>query len=85
MASAIASQSMTTTEAMNKTATATAEAIAKLTVTLSSMQSMESRSGGHEMGKSDTNARLLAVVMAVAAVASPVIAVLVVIMAMRGH
>lgn len=52
---------------------------------LATIQSTESRSGGHEMGKSDTNARLLAIVMAVAAIASPVISILVTIMVMRGH
>lgn len=84
MAAGIAALSTTTTDAMNKTTTATAEAIAKLTTTLTSLQSTESRTGGREMGKADTNARLLAVVMAVAAVASPVISILVTIMVMRG-
>jgi len=60
------------------------DALSKMTQALSSIQSNESRSGGRDMGKSDTNARLLSVVMAVAAVASPVIAILVTIMAMRG-
>jgi hypothetical protein len=85
MASGIAALSTTTTEAMNKTSTATSDAIAKLTVTLASMQSTESGVGGQRKGMQDTNARLLSVVMAVAAVASPVIAILVTIMAMRGE
>jgi hypothetical protein len=85
MAAGIASLSTTTTEAMNRTSMATAEAISKLSANLSTMQSTESRTGGREMGKQDTNARLLAVVMAVAAVASPVISILVTIMVMKGH
>jgi len=85
MAAGIASLSTTTTDAMNKTTTATAEAIAKLTTTLTGLQSVETRAGGHEMGKSDTNARLLAIVMACAAVASPVLAVLITIITMRTH
>lgn len=84
MAAGIASLSVTTTEAMNKTATATADAIAKLTITLTSLQSSESRVGGAAMGIKDTNARLLAIVMACAAVASPVVSILVTIMVMRG-
>jgi hypothetical protein len=60
------------------------EAQAKLNTTLASIQNSESRTGGRDMGKQDTNARLLAVVMAVAAVASPVISILVTIMVMRG-
>ena len=84
MASGISALSLTTTEAMNKTATATAEAIAKLTMTLSGMQNTESGTVGQRKGMSDTNARLLSVVMACAAVASPVVSILVTIMVMRG-
>lgn len=84
MAAGIASLSTTTTEAMNKTSTATAEAIAKLTLTLTGLQTSESRVGGAAMGMKDTNARLLAIVMACAAVASPVVSILVTIMVMRG-
>ncbi len=60
-------------------------ALARMTAALSTIQANESRVGGSTMGKSDSNARLLSVVMAVAAVASPVIAILVTIMAMRGR
>jgi hypothetical protein len=74
MAAGISSLSTTTTDAMTR-----------LTQAIANMQSAESGTGGQRKGMQDTNARLLAVVMAVAAVASPVIAVLVVIMAMRGH
>ena len=85
MASGISALSTTTTEAMNKTASATAEAIAKLTMTLAGMQTAESGIGGQRKGMADTNARLLAIVMACAAVASPVVSILVTIMVMRGH
>ena len=85
MAAGIASLSVTTTDSMNKTTTATAEAIAKLTTTLTSLQSTETRAGGQKMGAQDSNARLLAVVMACAAVASPVIATIATIVVMRGH
>jgi hypothetical protein len=85
MGAGIAMLSSSTTDAMNKSAIATAEAMAKFTGTISNMQNSESRTSGQGMGRSDTNARLLAIVMAVAAVASPVIAILVTIMAMRGH
>ena len=84
MAVGIAGLSTTTTDAMNKTSSATAEAISKLTMTLDGLQTSESRVSGREMGKQDTNARLLAVVMAVAAVASPVIATIMTIIVMRG-
>jgi hypothetical protein len=60
------------------------EALSRMTLELAAIRTTESRVGGRDMGKMDTNARLLAVVMAVAAVASPVIAILVTIMAMRG-
>ena len=55
-----------------------------LTTQLTAMQSSESAAGGQRRGSMDTNARLLAVVMAVAAVASPIIAVVLTIMAMKG-
>ena len=60
-------------------------ATGKMANALATIQTSESRFGGREMGKTDTNARLLAVVMAVAAVASPVISILVTIMVMHGH
>jgi hypothetical protein len=85
MASGIAALSTTTTEAMNKTATATSDAIAKLTLTLAGMQVTESGVGGQRKGMVDTNARLLAVIMAVATVASVFIAGIAVVIAMRGH
>lgn len=58
---------------------------AKVSTTLSAIQATENRTGGQTMGRQDSNARLLAVVMAVAAIASPVISILVTIMVMRGH
>lgn len=60
-------------------------AASKLAASVSAIQQTEGQSSGRMMGSHDTNARLLAVVMAVAAVASPVIAILVTIMAMRGR
>jgi len=74
MAAGIASLSSTTTEAMTR-----------LTQAISNMQSAESGVGGQRKGMADTNARLLAIVMACAAVASPVVSILVTIMIMRGH
>jgi hypothetical protein len=85
MAQSIAALTRETADSMTKNANATSEAIAKLTMTLSTMQVSEGAVGGRKMGQTDTNARLLAVVMAVAAIASPVIAILVTIMTMRGH
>lgn len=84
MAAGIAALSTTTTDAMNKTSTVTADAIAKLTTTLAGLQTAESGAGGQRKGMMDTNARLLAIVMACAAVASPVVSILVTIMVMRG-
>ena len=60
------------------------DALAAMTKTLSTIQATENRAGGSVMGREQGNARLLAIVMAVAAIASPVIAILVTIMAMRG-
>jgi hypothetical protein len=85
MAAGISSLSTTTTDAMNNTSTKTSEAIARLTTALANMQTAESGIGGQRKGMMDTNARLLAIVMACAAVASPVVSILVTIMVMRGH
>lgn len=74
MASSISALSQTTTDAMTR-----------LTMTLASMQTTESGVGGQRKGMTDANARLLAIVMACAAVASPVVSILVTIMVMRGH
>ena len=57
----------------------------KIGNTLGIIQSNESTSGGRAKGMTDTNARTLALVMAVAAVASPIVSILVTIMVMRGH
>lgn len=84
MASSITALSTTTTDAMNKTTTATAEAIAKLTVTLSGMREVESGVGGVRKGMTDSNARMLAIIMTVSTVASVFIAGIAVILAMRG-
>jgi hypothetical protein len=77
MAASISSLASTTTDAMNKTSIAAAEAMSKLTTTISSMKESESGMGGQRKGMADTNARLLAVVMAVAAVASPILTLLI--------
>ena len=69
---------------MNRATAETNESIARLTMTLANMQSNEGRAGGVVMGRDAGNARLLAVVMAVAAIASPVIAILVTLFAVRG-
>jgi hypothetical protein len=74
MAAGISSFSATTTDSMTR-----------LTQAIANMQSAESGTGGQRKGMQDSNARLLSVVMAVAAVASPVISILVTIMVMRGH
>ena len=85
MAQSIAALTRETADSITKNSAAASEAIAKLTMTLSAMQASENMTGGRQKGQMDTNARLLAIVMAVAAVASPVIAILVTIMAIRGH
>ena len=72
-------------DALSRLKTGQDEALAKMAAAVASVQFAESGSSGRAMGRVDTNARLLSVVMAVAAVASPVIAILVTIMAMRGH
>ena len=72
MASGISSLSSTTTDAMTR-----------LTHAIANMQSTESGVSGQRKGMSDTNARLLAIVMAVAAVSSPIVVVLA--MLLRGH
>jgi len=74
MAAGIASLSTTTTEAMNR-----------MTMTIADTRISESGVGGQRKGMQETNARLLAIVMACAAVASPVVSILVTIMVMRGH
>lgn len=84
MNASIASLATATAESLTKIAASNTDAMAKLTLTIQAMQAAESRVGGRDMGKQDTNARLLAVVMAVAAIASPVISILVTIMVMRG-
>lgn len=57
----------------------------KIGNTLGIIQSNESTLGGRAKGMTDTNARMLAIVMALAAVASPIVSILVTIMVMRGH
>lgn len=75
----------TNTEAMAKTEVRNTEAMAKLVTGIAALREEESGVRGGRKGMQDTNARLLSVVMAVAAVASPVISILVTIMVMRGH
>lgn len=74
MASGISSLSSTTTDTMNR-----------MMATIADTRISESGVGGQRKGVMDTNARLLAIVMACAAVASPVVSILVTIMVMRGH
>ncbi len=57
----------------------------KMGNTLAAIQTHEGVIGGQAKGMTDTNARMLAVVMALAAVASPVVSILVTIMVMRGR
>ncbi len=64
---------------------ATADTLNRLNSTISQIGSVETRISGQHMGKTDTNARLLAIVMACAAVASPVVSILVTIMVMRAR
>jgi hypothetical protein len=85
MSNAISALSASTTESMAKINAANTEAMAKLVAGIASMREDESGTRGSRKGMQDTNARLLAIVMAVAAVASPVIAIFVTIMAMRGR
>jgi hypothetical protein len=74
MAAGISALSSTTTDAMNR-----------MTMTIADTRISESGVGGQRKGMQETNARLLAIVMACAAVASPVVSILVTIMVMRGH
>jgi hypothetical protein len=85
MATGIASLSTTTTEAMNKTSTATADAIATLTKTLGAMQSGESRISGSEMGRAGANARLLVIIATCATVLTPIVSAVGAYMVIRGH
>ncbi len=64
---------------------ALSEALGKMASTLDKLESVSSRSGGLRMGMHDTNARMLAVVMALAATASPIVAIIGVILVTRGH
>jgi hypothetical protein len=61
-------------EAMQKSTMATAESIAKLTLTLSSMQISEGTVGGRSMGREQSNARMLAIIGTVGGVAGVLIA-----------
>jgi hypothetical protein len=84
MSNSISALAASTTEALAKINAANTEAMAKLLAGIAAMRENESGTAGSKKGMQDSNARLLSVVMAVAAVASPVIAILVTIMAMRG-
>jgi len=64
---------------------ATELAIGRVTNAIGAIQAGESAGGGRQMGVRDTNARMLAVVMALAACASPIVAIVGVMMVMRGH
>jgi hypothetical protein len=59
--------------------------LAALNGNLGIMQTAQGMIGGERRGMTDSNARLLSVVMAVAAVAAPVVSILVTIMVLRGH
>jgi hypothetical protein len=85
MGNSISSFATMTAEMMNKSRLETAEAISKLNTTIVSMQTSEGRSGGNIMGRDQSNTRMWAVIMAVAAVASPVISILVAVLVTRGH
>ncbi len=80
----IASFQNSTTETMNKSSLATAEAIAKLNLTLSAIQTSEGMAGGRLMGREQGNARLLAIIMSVATVTSVIIAAIMAAVALRG-
>jgi hypothetical protein len=58
------------------TSNATSDAIARLTVTLASMKESESGLGGQRKGSSDANAHLMAWIIAIAGVASAVVAII---------
>jgi DNA anti-recombination protein RmuC len=73
------------TRDLNEMRNANETSIAKISNALYLLQSQEGVVGGRQMGRNDTNARMLAIVMAIAAVASPVVSILVTIMVMRGH
>lgn len=60
---------------------ALSDALARMTAAVSALQMTGTRTGGHEEGKQDTNARLFSIIALVAAIASPLIAFL----ALRGH
>jgi hypothetical protein len=74
MASGISALSSSTTDAMNKTTTATADAIAKLTLTLTNLQTVETRSGGAQTGRGMAIQWIVQAAMLFAAVATPLIA-----------
>jgi DNA anti-recombination protein RmuC len=75
MAAGIASLSTTTTDAMNKTSAMTAEAIAKLTVTLANMRESDSSISGRHVGQGQVFA-WIATAIAMAAGVGTIIAVL---------
>ena len=85
MARSITSFQTSTTDAMQKSSIATAEAMAKLTLALSSIQVTEGRVGGNVMGREQSNARLLAVVGTISTVVAVIITAIMMIVALRGH
>jgi hypothetical protein len=76
MSNSITSLSTMTAEAMNKIAGTTTEAIAKLSM-------KNAAYGGERSGKQESSARVFAVIMAAAAVASPIVAIIISILIMR--
>lgn len=61
------------------------EALSRFSIALTELRSVESRTGGQTMGQRDSNARMLAVIMAIAAVVSPILTTIIAIMVMKGH
>lgn len=63
---------------------ATAEALANMAATLVSMQTLQTKTGGEQSGQKESKASVMAMIALAAAVASPLIAVVVFLVA-RGH
>jgi hypothetical protein len=60
--------------------------MARVSAAVATMQTSESSSAGQRRGMTDTNARMLAVVMAISSIATPIVAVVAVLVATHmGH
>lgn len=75
MSASIANLASATTDSMNKMANTSAEALAKMSAVLITLQNTGERSGGQTAGSKETNAKILTVLSVAAAIVFPIVTI----------